>query len=83
VAIGRLDPAAAWPEFFASPDDSAVPAADADMTGFEWEHPTPESFENDLAAVMAASEHVSMRESPDPPQPSERPPLTSADLEWT
>jgi len=83
VAARRLLPEIAWPEFFASQDDNAVPAADADMSGFEWEHPTPESFEKDLAAVMASSEHVGLREPPDMPQPSERPPLLPADLEWT
>jgi hypothetical protein len=83
VAARRMEPETAWPEFFKDQNANAVPAAGADMSQFEWEHPTPESFQGDLDKVMAASASVKLRDGPDPVIPSPSPPQTAADLEWS
>lgn len=71
MSSGYLHPAEAWPEFFtdAESDQVAFPSADADMTGFRLEDATPASFEDDIAAMVAASSRVSVREEPDPEPP--------------
>jgi len=85
VAGGYLAPAKAWPEFFGTPDTGAFPSSGADMTDFEWETPTPQSFEADLDAVLAASERVVLSEPSHPDSPPPATPLPSPDraaLEW-
>jgi hypothetical protein len=81
VAAGKLNPLTTWPEYFADPA-TFVPSTDADLSGFAWEPPTPESYEKDLAAVMAASEQVSLREGPDPAMKPPRGPMTSPEFDW-
>jgi hypothetical protein len=92
VASGRVDLRAAWPEFFgpaATPtlDDpevaakvaeTAFPSADADMSDFHWERPTPETFQSDMDALLAVNEHVSVGEDPEA-GPGAQP---SLDMEW-
>ncbi len=61
-----------------SEDELAFPQTGADMSEFVWETPTPESYEADLQAMMAANEHITVPESPDlPVMPA------VADTEWT
>ena len=81
VAARELSPLQAWPEYFAPPQDEeeAVPSADADMSGWQWEEATQESAEADLAAILAANQTVQV---PDQDLVTTRPPLTG-DLEWT
>jgi hypothetical protein len=93
VASGRADLRAAWPEFFAAavpegpqepgvaPEvaETAFPSTDADMSDFQWERPTPESFQGDMDALLAANEHVSVGEDPEIQMPGQ----PSPDLEWT
>jgi hypothetical protein len=93
VASGRTDLRAAWPEFFAAPSlgpldgsevasevaETAFPSTDADMSDFTWERPTPASFQDDMDALLAANEHVSVGEEPEIQlAPEGRP-----DLDWT
>lgn len=62
----------AWPEFFGVPDagdNGAFPSKDADMTGFQLENATPESFAADMEALVAANERVVIREEVPPPLP--------------
>jgi hypothetical protein len=83
VASGKVDPEAAWPEFFGDPMKFSVPSVDADMTAFEWEQPTPESYEQDIAAVMAAAgSSVILPGEPDPEIPSPQVPVTAQEFEW-
>lgn len=79
----------AWPEFFPEPDQGdpgAFPATDADMSAFRLEEATPESFAADMAALVAASQRVVIREEP---EPLRRPVIPEdghryvPDLEWT
>jgi hypothetical protein len=84
VAAGRLDPEKIWPEYFRDPRKLIVPTTfDSDLDGFTWEPPTPESFEHDLQAIMAAAGQVSLRESPDPVMQAPLEPVTASELEWT
>lgn len=88
-----MDLKAAWPEFFgreAQPSlggpevdaevaETAFPSTDSDMSDFQWERPTADSFRTDMDALLAANEHVSVGESPEARlevQPS-------LDTEWT
>lgn len=82
VAVGKLDPLDAWPEFFRSADEmSAFPSADADMSEFQWEEGvTEQSYQHDLESMLASSEYIAVREEADPVAPA-RP--SSSDLEWT
>jgi hypothetical protein len=83
VSSGVITAMTAWPEFFAQGGEGspgAFPAVDADMTEFELEEATPESFAADLDAILAANKRVTVRES-EPPvfQPTGYVPHT----EWT
>ena len=82
MAAGAVRPEAAWPQWFTSPDDMAFPQKGADMSEFSWEHPTPESYQADLDAMLAGGQSVSVREPP-APDPAPPPPLASSSLEWT
>jgi hypothetical protein len=86
VSSGVITAVKAWPEFFdgiqAAPDDDAFPSADADLSEFELEEATPESFARDLdlMAAIAANQHLTVREEAPPPLPR-LPGLP--DTEWT
>lgn len=93
MASGRLDLKVAWPEFFGAaarqaqedpgvdPEvaETAFPSTDADMSDFQWERPTPSSFQSDMDALLAANEQVSIGEGPEVELGVE----PSQDLEWT
>lgn len=83
-----MRPQDAWPEYFLSPEDVAFPGPGVSISeDFEWEQPTEESYQSDLSALLAASEHISVRDEaglpPLPPLPASRPPLVSESVEWT
>ena len=72
----------AWPEFFQSEEDLAFPTVGADMSDFEWETPTPESYERDmkLMGALEDNERISVREEPGEPAIVS---VSGTDLEWT
>ena len=72
----------AWPEFFGDPS-SFVPKTDSDLSDFQWEPPTPESYAQDLQAIMAGSERISLREEPVPDLAVPQAPVTASEFEWT
>jgi hypothetical protein len=79
VASGIITAVQAWPEYFEAPGASgAFPSRDADMSGFELEAATPESFAADMSALVRASQHVTIREDEPPPFPV----LGLPDPEW-
>jgi hypothetical protein len=82
VFSGAITAAAAWPDFFAGDggDSGAFPSRDADMTEFELEEATPESFAADLDAILAANRRVTVREAE---APVFRPPGYIPHPEWT
>jgi hypothetical protein len=59
--------------------ETAFPSTDADMSDFEWERPTPESFRADMDALLERNQHISVPEEPHTSVPVK----TSTDLEWT
>ena len=72
VASGAISVVQAWPEFFGGPDEGdqgAFPSKGADMSGFVLEEATPQSFASDMAALVAASQTVVVREEAPPPLP--------------
>ena len=80
VASGKVDPRKAFPEFFA-PDDmgEAFPSPDADMSGFTWEKPTPDSVARDIEAMMHGArvtvlDHDVMAPPSEPPRIASAPP---------
>lgn len=83
VSSGFVSAVVAWPEFFddaTKRDSGAFPSKDADMTEFELEEATPESFMADLDAILAANKRVTVREADKPVfQPTGYVPHT----EWT
>lgn len=83
VSSGVVSAVVAWPEFFAEGGDGtpgAFPSTDSDMTEFELEEATPESFAADLDAILAANQRVTVREADAPVfQPAGYIPHT----EWT
>jgi hypothetical protein len=83
VSSGVVSAVMAWPEFFDQGDEGtpgAFPSRDADMTEFELEEATPESFAADLDAILAANKRVTVREAEAPVfQPTGYVPHT----EWT
>lgn len=81
VLLGEVKLLDAWPDYFRPPEEQSFPAVGADMTEFEWEEATPESYQSDLDALLAASEHISVPEEPDPVSGPALPP--PGDLEWT
>jgi hypothetical protein len=80
VSSGVITAMQAWPEYFDLPDDGGFPSVGADMTGFELEPATPESFAADMEALVRASQQISIREDDPPPFP-QFPDLP--DPEWT
>jgi hypothetical protein len=83
VAAGIITPLQAWPEYFGDDEGTpgAFPSTGSDMTAFRIEEATPASFADDMEALIAASERVTIRE-PAAPEP---PGFTSAEThtEWT
>ena len=80
VAAGKMDAAKAWPEL-AGDMNQSVPERGADLTQFEWEEATEESYASDIAAIdaLTAEKHITV-----PEPPAERPARVSVpDLEWT
>jgi hypothetical protein len=70
VASGVITAVQAWPEYFNMPGSSgAFPSRDADMSEFELERATPESFEADMDALVRASQRITIREDELPPFP--------------
>lgn len=82
VAAGIITPLQAWPEYFGEDEGTpgAFPSTDADMTGFQVEEATPMSFADDIEAMVAASERITLREQPEPERPQFSP---LPDVEWT
>lgn len=90
VASGVITVLQAWPEFFGAPDGAGqddFPSKDADMSGFVLEEATPQSFASDMAAIVAASQTVVIREEAPPPLPRVAAPEPEhqyvPDPEWT
>lgn len=83
MAAGKVSPVEMWPEFFTDNRSPVVPISGADMSEFKWEPATPDSFERDMAAVMAANESVSFREPSPAPAPPVRPLADPPSLEWS
>lgn len=86
VASGVVTAVQAWPEFFDEPDQGtpdAFPSTDADMSAFQMEDATTDSFARDMALLEAleANKQISIREE-DPPQ-FPRIPGVPDHLEWT
>jgi hypothetical protein len=83
VSSGVISAVTAWPEFFddaARGDPGAFPSKDADMTEFELEEATPQSFIADMDALLAANRRITVREADKPVfQPAGYIPHT----EWT
>jgi len=87
VSSGVISAVQAWPEFFGpgEEDDGAFPATGADMSGFELEEATPESYAADMSALIAASSKITVREE-EPPLFPRLPGPQPPDLlhpEWT
>jgi hypothetical protein len=68
VSSGVISAVEAWPEYFSAPgDDPGVfPSTGSDMSAFQLERATPESFAADMEAIVAASRQVTVREEPAP-----------------
>jgi hypothetical protein len=69
VSSGVISALTAWPEFFATGaggTPGAFPSTGSDMTDFELEEATPESFAADLDALLAANKQVTVREADAP-----------------
>jgi hypothetical protein len=86
VTSGLITAPVAWPDYFltglAEGEEVAFPSTDADMSGFELEEATPESFAADIEALVAASQQVSVREEEPDPFPHGLP-YGLPDPEWT
>jgi hypothetical protein len=85
VSSGVVTAVQAWPEYFPEADQGdkgAFPSTDADMSGFRLEEATPESFAADMAALVAASQTVVIRE-PSPLLPVAPEHQYVPSLEWT
>lgn len=88
VASGVVSAVQAWPDFFGvDPSDPGLfPSKDADTSGFTLERATPESFASDMAALVASSSKVTLREPAPPPVPVFAPQSGHSyvpDAEWT
>lgn len=92
MAGGFALPQEIWPEFFRSADDMAFPSTDADMSDFEWEEPTPESYQDDLERMLGENKKIVLREDAEvglPPVvlPEGRTTMmlneATGDVEWT
>ena len=93
VGAGQMNLKGAWPEYFGrepqpggepvmegtEDGEIAFPSADADMSGFEWEDVTPESYTSDMDRLLELNQHVSVREDQEGPAA----PLPVQDTEWT
>lgn len=81
----QIDIKKVWPEYFATKSEFLVPSADADMSGFKWEAPSPQSYESDMAALeraMAANQSVKFREPPPAAIPAVVEPAAASEFEW-
>lgn len=83
VSAGAVTVVQAWPEFFG--EDPGGPAEDPGAGGFTLEQATPESFAADMAALVASSKRVVLREGQQAPVPApqEQPHQYVPDAEWT
>jgi len=85
VSSGVITAMQAWPEYFEDFEDDgdgSFPATGSDMSAFQLEEATPESFAADLESIVRASRQITVREPP----PPEFPGLASGqlpDTEWT
>lgn len=84
VSSGVITAMQAWPEYFdglADEGDPAFPSTDADMSAFQLEEATPESFAADMQALLTASQQITIRED----APPEFPVFDAgpASVEWT
>lgn len=64
VFSGMATPMQAWPDFFPEDegDSTAFPSTGSDMSAFTLENATPQSFADDMAALVEASRQVVLRE---------------------
>lgn len=83
VAAGAITAVQAWPEYFEDQQagSGSFPSTDADMSGFELERATPDSYAADMDALIRASQHVALREEEMPPLPVIG--GIQPDIEWT
>lgn len=84
VSSGVITAVQAWPEYFegmTDDGDPVFPSTDADMAGFELEDASPESFAEDIKAMVAAKSEVTVREEAEPGFPGL--PYGLPDTEWT
>lgn len=74
----------AWPAFFGfDPDDpSLFPSTGSDTSGFTLEHATPQSFADDMNALVRSSSRVVIREPEAAPVPAGGHQYVP-DTEWT
>lgn len=84
MSSGLITAVQAWPAFFGfDPNDpSLFPSTGSDMSGFTLEQATPQSFAEDMAALVRSSSRVVIREpgtAPVPPDAHQYVP----DAEWT
>lgn len=75
VASGVITAVQAWPDFFSSVPGApgSFPSKDAGAPAFALEPATPESFAADMAALVASSSSVTLREPSVPPPPAPAP----------
>jgi hypothetical protein len=84
VSSGVITAVQAWPEYFEGLEDEGdpvFPSTGADMEGFELEEASPESFAQDIEAMVRAQSQVTVREEPEPEFPGL--PYGLPDAEWT
>lgn len=64
MSSGLITAVQAWPAFFGfDPDDpSLFPSTSSDTSGFTLEQATPQSFAEDMAALVRSSSRVVIRE---------------------
>lgn len=64
MSSGLITAVQAWPAFFGfDPDDpSLFPSTRSDMSGFTLEQATPQSFADDMAALVRNNRRVVIRE---------------------
>ncbi len=67
----------------------AFPSTDADMSEFEWEQPTPGSYQDDLERMLGENKTIVLREDTEvglPPLPEGRTTMllneATGDVEW-
>lgn len=73
VASGVITAMQAWPEYFEGLEDTgdgSFPSTGSDMSAFQLEEASPESFAADLEAIVQASRQITVREDPAPEFPA-------------